>query len=293
MRDMYPQMLQYFRFMEEQSENHLVKVDMPEDAWCLGEWCTNDPVALPAPFINNYFYVKSMEKAIEIARHIGRTEDIPMMEARIAERKHATEVAYKNPWDGNFIGCRQGANAFALDMGIGDDRTRRNFINYYDRKPYYDTGIFGTDIVTRLLFAYGRADIAYRLLINDDPFGFGKWMKDGATTLWEYWYDRRSHNHPMFGAVTAYLFEYILGIKQKDDSYGYSRVVISPARVDALPVAKGHITVPQGRIAVAFETDESGKRSLTVDVPTGVEAEVISPDSGEATVIYGPAHIEI
>lgn len=292
-REMYPQMLHYFQFLEDHSENLLIKVDMPADAWCLGEWCTNDPVALPAPFINNYFYVKSMEKAIEIARHIGKTEDIPMLEARIAERRHATEVAYKNTWDGNFIGCRQGANAFALDMGIGDDRTRQHFINYYDKKPYYDTGIFGTDIVTRLLFTYGRADIAYRLLTNGEPFGFRKWMNDGATTLWEYWYDRRSHNHPMFGAVTAYLFEYILGIKQKDDSFGYRRVTIAPAVIEALPRAKGHITVEQGQIAVAFHTDENGKRILTADIPAGVEAEVVSPNNGAITMVCGPAHIQI
>ena len=286
-RELYPQMHEYIRFLDEHSENLLVKVDMPVDSWCLGEWCTTDPVALPAPFINNYFYVKSLEKMIEIARHISREADIPLMEAKIAERRHATEVAYKNTWDSNFIGCRQGANAFALDMGIGDDRTRRNFISYYEKTPYYDTGIFGTDIVTRLLFAYDRADVAYRLLINDQPYGFGKWMKDGATTLWEYWYDRRSHSHPMFGAVTAYLFEYILGIKQTEDSYGYRRLTIRPACIDELPYAKGHMTVEQGQIAVAYATDENGQRKLSVELPDGVEANVITP-SGDTVTICGP-----
>ena len=171
-------MLQYFEFMETHSENLLVKVDMPVDAWCLGEWAATDPIVMSAPFVNNYFYVKSMEKAIEIARHIGRDEDIPMLEARIAERKHATDVAYRNTWDSNFFGCLQGANAFALDMGIGDERTKTNLINYYENKnPFYDTGMFGTDIVTRVLFEYGRPDLAYKLLTADEPYGFGKWMK--------------------------------------------------------------------------------------------------------------------
>ena len=306
-REMYPQMLRYFDFMEAHSENLLVKVDMPTDAWCLGEWCTTDPVALPAPFVNNYFYVKSMEKVIEMARHLGKDEDIPMLEARIAERRHATEVAYKNPWDGNFIGCMQGANAFALDMGIGDERTKNHLIHYYEKKnPYYDTGIFGTDIVTRLLFEYGRPDIAYKLLTVDEPFGFGKWMKLGATTLWEAWYDRRSHNHPMFGAVLAYFFEYILGIRQKADSYGYRRITIDPVTIEGLTHAKGHITVEQGRIAVAYTTDDSysysysysdrnsdsGNRSLTVDIPSGVEADIHAPD-GTTITVCGPAHVTV
>ena len=291
-RKLYSQMLKYFDYMESHSENLLVKVDMPENAWCLGEWCTPEAVALPAPFVNNYFYVKAMEKAIEIAKHLGFHEDVPMLEARIAERRHATLIAYKNSWDSNFIGCLQGANAFALDMGIGDERTKQKFIEHYEKKPYYDTGIFGTDIVTRLLFEYGRADLAFKLMTASDPWGFGKWMKDGASTLWEYWYDYRSHNHPMFGAVTAYLFEYILGIRQKKDSYGYAQILIDPAKIALLPSAKGHITVKQGRISVAFETDEAQNRSLFVEIPAGVEAEICCPD-GQSRTLQGPAKLSL
>ena len=291
-RQMYPQMLKYFEFMESHSEHLLVKEDMPSTAWCLGEWCTPTPVTLPAPFINNYFYVKAMEKAIELAKHLNITDDIPMLESRIAERKRITEIAYKNPWDGNFIGCRQGANAFALDMGIGDKRTKEKFIAHYENEPYYDTGIFGTDIVTRLLFEYGRADLAFKLMTADEPWGFGKWRKDGATTLWEYWYDYRSHNHPMFGAVTAYLFEYILGIKQKQDSFGYEKIVISPTWLEELSSAKGHITVKQGKISVAFETDADNNKHLNIEIPEGIEAEINCPD-GTVQTVQGPVSLSL
>ena len=289
-REMYPQMLEYFRFMEEHSENLLVKVDMPAHAWCLGEWCTPTSVALPAPFINNYFYVKAMEKAIEIAKYLGHDSDVPTLEARIEERRHATKIAYMNPWDGNFIGCLQGANAFALDMGIGDARTKAKFIEHYENETFYDTGIFGTDIVTRLLFEYGRSDLAFKLMTASEPWGFGKWMKDGATTLWEYWYDYRSHNHPMFGAVTAYLFEYILGIKQKAGSYGYEQIVIDPAKIDALPAAKGHITVKGGRVEVSYKQD-GDIRKMSVSVPDGVCATINTP-AGDSITLQGPATAE-
>jgi alpha-L-rhamnosidase len=287
----YPQMLHYFEYLESHSENMLVNSDTPGE-WCLGEWCTPGPVELPAPFVNNYFYVKALEKTIEIAKHIGKEEDIPLLEKRIEERKHAIHVAYFNPWDGNFIGCNQGANAFALDMGIGDKRTKEKFIAHYEAEPYYDTGIFGTDIVTRLLFEYGRSDLAFKLLTADEPWGFGKWKKSGATTLWEYWYDFRSHNHPMFGAVTAYLFEYILGIKQKKDSFGYEKIVISPEMIDALPRAKGHITVKQGKISVAYETDADHNRHLNVEIPEGIEAEINCPD-GTVQIVCGPASLSL
>ena len=271
----YPQMLHYFEYLESHSENMLVNSDTPGE-WCLGEWCTPGPVELPAPFVNNYFYVKALEKTIEIARHIGKDEDIPLLEKRMAERKNAIMVAYYNPWDSNFIGMRQGSNAFALDIGLGNEKTVKNFIEYYDKLGYYDTGIFGTDIVTRKLFEYGRADIAFKLLTASEPHGFGKWQKDGATTLWEYWFDSRSHDHPMFGAVTTYLFEYILGIKQCKDSCGFDRITISPAYVDGLDFVKGHITTVKGIISVSYKKT-NGKVTIYLDIPDGVHADVTTP----------------
>ena len=271
----YPQMLHYFEYLESHSENLLVNSDTPGE-WCLGEWCTPGPVELPAPFVNNYFYVKALEKTIEIAKHIGKDEDVPMLEKRMAERKNAILVAYYNPWDSNFLGMRQGANAFALDIGLGNERTKQNFINYYDNLGYYDTGIFGTDIVTRKLFEYGRADVAVKLLTASEPHGFGKWQKDGATTLWEYWFDSRSHDHPMFGAVATYLFEYLLGIKQTKDSYGFDRITISPAYVDSLDYVKGHITTVKGVISVAYEK-VNGKAALYLSLPDGIHAKVRTP----------------
>ena len=278
----YPQMLNYFEYLESHSENMLVNSDTPGE-WCLGEWCTPGPVELPAPFVNNYFYVKALEKTITIAKHIGMEKDIPMLERRIAERKNAIMVAYFNPWDGNFIGSRQGANAFALDIGLGNDKTKRNFISYYDNLGHYDTGIFGTDIVTRLLFEYGRADVAVRLLTADTPYGFGKWRHDGATTFWEYWYNSRSHHHPMFGAVATYLYEYILGIRQDADSYGYDRIAIAPSYVEGLDRVAGSITTVKGKISVSYEKKD-GKARLTVEIPDGISATVVAPD-GEKVLL--------
>lgn len=278
-RQMYPQMLRYFDYMETHSENGLVVRDR-EGEWCLGEWCTPGPVALPAPYVNNYFYIKSMTLAIEIANHLGKTEDIPMLKKQINDRKYAIEIAYFNSWDGNFIGNLQGANAFALDIGIGDERTRQNFIRYYDELGHYDTGIFGTDLVTKLLFEYSRGDIAYRLLIAKSPWGFGKWKADGATTFWEYWYRSRSHNHPMFGAVTSYLFEYILGVRQSESSYGYDNIRIQPCMIEGLNRVSGSFETVKGKISVSY-TQENKVLTLDVKIPAGIRATVVMPDGTE------------
>lgn len=281
---MYEQMLHYFDYLEAHSESDLVVTEEP-GRWCLGEWCTPGPVLLPAPFINNYFYIKSIERVIEIAKYLGRTEEIARLEETARRRRRAITNAYFNPWDGNLIGNMQGANAFALDLGLGDKRTKENFIRYYEEHPYYDTGIFGTDLVTRLLFEYGRGDLAVRLLTAAEPWGFGKWCRDGATTFWESWPELRSHNHPMFGAVVSTFFEYILGIRAEDA--GQRNLVIAPVLIDALSFAKGYTTVPAGKVGVAYEKKD-GKMVLDVELPEGVTAKVRLPDGTEKTVV-GPA----
>lgn len=287
---LYPQMLRYFDYLEAHSENLLVTSDKPGE-WCLGEWCTPEDVILPAPFVNNYFYIKGLMKVISLAGLIGREADIPELEKRLTERKNATRAAYFNTWDGNFLGNRQGANAFALDMGLGDERTKKNFIEHYKKDRFYDTGIFGTEIVTRLLFEYGEADTAFALLTSETPeHSFGYWKNTGATTFREYWGTSRSHSHPMFGAIVAHFYDYILGISEEDGSVGYERVIIKPACVKGLDKVSGSFKAKNGDIFVSTET-KNGEFTVSVRLPADTCATVILP-SGEKTAVKDAATVK-
>ena len=291
LKQMYPQMWEYLRYLDEHSENGLVVRDR-DGEWCLGDWVTPDPVALPAPYVNNYFYVKSCERMIEIAKLLGKEEDIPELERRIEYRRRATRFAYMNPWDGNFIGGVQGGNAFAIDMGIGDARTLSKFIDRYESLGYYDTGIFGTELVTRLLFENGRGDIAIRLMTAEAPYGFGRFMNEGRTTIPEYWGTRsRSLCHPMLGAVSAFLFDYILGIRQADGSTGYESVIIDPRAIGVVKNASGFVRTKNGeKIEVRITTDE--RTAVTVTLPAGVSG-VFKRGEKEISLSVGENRIEI
>ncbi|MBQ9131840.1 MAG: hypothetical protein IJX62_05150, partial [Clostridia bacterium] len=269
----YPNMMRYFDYLEAHSENDLILSDK-EGEWCLGDWCPPISVVLPAPFVNNYFYIKSLYRCMEIAKLIGKEEDIPLFEERIALRKCAIMASYYNKWDGNFLGGQQGANAFAVDIGLGDERTYPNMVAYYDKLGRYDTGIFGTDLVTRILFERGDGDVAVKLLTSTHTHSYGEMRRRGATTIWEYWPESlrdRSRNHPMFGAVVAYFYEYLLGIRQTKDSAGYRELEIAPAIVPGLCRVEGHQTLPAGRVAVAYESTDRGV-AISVEIPQGQAA---------------------
>ncbi|MGM9625784.1 MAG: family 78 glycoside hydrolase catalytic domain [Eubacteriales bacterium] len=273
MKALYPQMLRYFDYLEAHSAHDLVESDKKGE-WCLGDWCAPIQVILPAAFVNNYFYIKSMQRVIEIGRIIGRETEIPMLNERIRVRREAVKAAYYNTWDGNFIGCMQGANAIAIDMGLGDQRTYDNLVSYYRQLGRYDTGIFGTDIVTRVLFEHGDGQLAAQLMMSQDPISFDGMRRAGATTIWENWphatWDR-SHNHPMFGAVAAYLFDYLAGIREEDGKAGYQDVIIAPVMAEGLNRISAKRTVPAGTITVAYEKKE-GTVDFVITVPENLHA---------------------
>lgn len=269
----YPQMLRYFDYLESRSENDLV-IRSQEGIWCLGEWATPASVVLPAPYVNNYFYVKSLMKAIEIARIIGKEEDVPVFEERIAARKKAIMNAYFNVWDGNFLGNLQGANAYAADIGLGDERTYPNMVEHYKKTKCYDTGIFGTELVTRLMFERGDGDVAVELLTSQkEEHTFDAMRQRGATTLWEYFPGSlrdRSHSHPMFGAVVSCLFESLLGIKP---DVGYKSVTVSPVLRHSLGSVKGSVELRFGTLAVEYKiSDDRRTAEITVTVPQNTPA---------------------
>lgn len=272
LQDLYPQMIKWFSYMEEHSEAELVISDQP-GAWCLGEWCTPEQnvlddkngIKISAPFVNTYFYIKSMYQVIEIEKILGISENSKLLMQRIAQKKQAMTETYFNQATGDFVGNEQGANAFALDIGLGDERTFLNMLKKYKKTGCYDTGIFGTDIVTRVLFERGKSDVAYSLLSSQKKVSFYRQMKSGATTLYENWNGVRSHCHPMFGAVTRYFFEYILGIRQTKDSCAFEQIVIEPLCIKEISRAKGQVKTPKGIIIVIYD-----EKSICVEIPENV-----------------------
>ena len=246
-----PKILRYFDYLDSRSSGGLVCRE-EEGGWCLGDWCPPEQITICEPFVNTALYVKQMMMTKEASEAIGESETAAMLEKRIEEKKQAILNAYYSPQTGSFIGDAQGANSFAVDIGLGGERAFNNTKKKYDAADAFDTGIFGTDILTRVLFERGCADTAFRLLTSTGKGSFYNMKKQGATTIWENWDGERSHSHPMFGAVTRYLFSFILGITQEKNSAGYEKIVIAPQIPDGLNRASGHITTVRGKIAVSF-----------------------------------------
>ena len=196
-----PHMLFWLESMRGFCENGLI-VREREGGWCLGDWCAPDKMVLPESFVNTYFYIKCMRYVKELAAVLG--EDI-RLEKYIGDSLRAITQNYYDEKTQAFCGGVQGADAFGVDLGLGGEQTLDNLIKKYSSAQGFDTGIFGTDIVCKVLYENGGGDIVLRLLGLTGYPSFGYMKAQGATTLWENWNGADSQNHPMLGACVKYL----------------------------------------------------------------------------------------
>ncbi|MBO4353538.1 MAG: hypothetical protein J5860_01210, partial [Clostridia bacterium] len=275
MKKYFPQMLRYLDYLEAHSENDLVVSDQP-GLWCLGEWCVPGDKRfikpdVPPSFVNTYFYIRTIDRMIELADICGRHGDISALQSVRSRKVNAIYRDYFDENTGDFCSNVNSANAFVLDIGLGDARTFDNFLKKVRTSPL-DTGIFGTDLTVKLLFERGYFDDAVEFLTREKYPSFGFMMNSGATTLWEEWQNPRSMSHPMFGGPVKYLFYRILGIRREKDDAGFEKVVIEPKTNGTTGSVSGYITTPQGKISVFVDRKSN---VCSVSAPKNADVNIV------------------
>lgn len=271
LKEFYPNMELFVDYMESRCEKGII-VREEEKGWCLGDWCTPEKIEIPEPFVNTCLFVAQLE----MMRRCAVLLEKPTERFEKLTKHHINCLKEKYPQDknGSFLNGLQGADLFAYNCGLGNDKTLKTLNKKYSELKMFDTGIFGTFLACEVLFRNNFADTAIELLRSDaKDHSFGHMKNCGATTLWEDWDGKASHNHPMFGACVKALFEYILGIRQSRHSYGYEKIIIEPAKNNILDYAKGYINTVKGKIAVEYRKTGKGIE-FNVELCTGVSAEL-------------------
>ena len=226
-----------------------------EKGWCLGDWVTLEPISIPEPLVNTCLFVRCLDMLMETAPLLGRQEEIPNLAALQHKCRAALEKAYFDPATGHFFGGVQGADAYGIYAGLGDDRTKQLLIGKYDALGHFDTGFIGTDVLLEVLFRLGAADTAYKLLSGEEMGSFLYMKRHGATTIWERWDGLESHDHPMFGGCLRHLYEGFLGIHQAYGTGGYSAVTVEPKIPEGLGYIRGSLQTPAGTVRVAVRRE--------------------------------------
>lgn len=280
----YDAILRWFDYMDAHSEKGLV-VREEEGGWCLGDWCfpaSEEKEQLPEAFINTFYYLHGLQEMMQISEKMNNKLPIQFVE-REKNVKNAFLDAYFDPETGEFCEGRAAGNAYGLALGLGDERTKKHLVEKYEALGRFDTGIFGTSMLLEQLFSIGAGDLAVRLLTNDsEAASFAHMKRNGATTLWERWDGRESHNHPMFGACVRLLFTQILGIRMTPAAQppvvNSTQPDVTAPPAQALKPLDGELqppAVPGSTQHFSYEIRLSSQRQLTwakgsIQTPDGI-----------------------
>ena len=152
------------------------------------------------------------------------------------------------------------------------------------------TGVVGTSLLFELLSSSGHHDVALRLLRSTAYPSYGFMFNnayENATAMWEGWdvpfrgSAMNSRNHHFLASVGAWMYRHVAGIQvQGADEAGRLRVVVHPKWVeededDPLKDVLAQYDSIAGSIVVELHRVGLGSRSVALELPSGVSAELV------------------
>lgn len=172
-------------------------------------------------------------------------------------------------------------------------------IDRFDGKM--STGFVGTPYLLHALSDNGRADIAYKLLLNEDAPSWLYSVNKGATTMWEHWNgikedgafwsaDMNSFNHYAYGAVGDWLYGVVAGIRIEEP--GYKKVTLAPQPDQHLGYATASVQTPYGALQSSWEYVNGAVRYKFI-IPKGITADILLTNGEQRTACGVGQLIEI
>jgi alpha-L-rhamnosidase len=158
------------------------------------------------------------------------------------------------------------------------------------RNWHLSTGFLGTPFLLFTLANHGRADVAYRLLLNETYPSWGYMLSKGATTWWERWNGdtgdpaMNSYNHYAFGSVVAWVYRSVAGIDTTITGPGYKQIIVHPHLDSRINRARGEYESAYGKIVSDWNGTAAGAFVLKLKIPANTTAKVFLPNIANAKV---------
>ncbi len=213
---------------------------------------------------------------------------------RSAEKKEYEDLmaniksAYLDKFWQNDLGCfapgTQTSQSFGLYLGLVPEGNQEDAMDYLEKliqekQGHLTTGILGTPFMLDVLCRQGLSGMAYEIVNKQSFPSWGYMLEHGATTLWEHWEfsdNTYSHNHPMFGSVSQWFYNWLGGIQAAPEAVGFDKIVIRPQVMDDLQWVECSYNSIRGKIKSSWHKKE-GNIFFKIQIPVNAEATVHLP----------------
>jgi alpha-L-rhamnosidase len=285
----YDSLKKYVEFLRKQAEEHIQR-----RLGKYGDWCppgSIPPKKTPLELTSTWCYYHDVRQLAEMAGILGRKEDAASYIHLAAKIRSAFNDAFLH--NGQYQVSRisgadrapdQTANILPLYLEMVPKNIKplvlenlvRSVVDLHDH--HLDTGILGTRYLLDVLTENGYVETAWKVVTRTSYPGWGYMVREGATTLWERWENRRgtamnSHNHIMLGSVDAWFYRVLAGIAPLQP--GWKLFCVRPAFLKGLSRAEASLETISGRVVSAWRRRDDGAVDLDVSAPPGTEAEIL------------------
>jgi len=241
-------------------------------------------------------YCESARMLSQLAHILGKNQEAAEYSQLADSIKDAYAAQFLKPGSGVVASGIQSVQAFALFLDMLPAAERSAALNHLVKNitdkhnGHLTTGIFGTRYMLDVLSREGRVDVVNQMVNKRDLPGWGYMLERGATTLWEHWKfsdNTFSHNHPMFGSVSQWFYNWLGGIEPAEDAVGFDSIVFHPQFVDGVEWVKCTYQSIRGPVTCNWQRDGD---NVTIDlqVPLNSSAILILPSVDNVTEGGGP-----
>jgi alpha-L-rhamnosidase len=276
----WPEMERYMEFIERANPEYLRRNQVGAN---YADWLAPDP-RTPRDLIATAYWAIVARDMKEMAMALDRKDDAEKYEALYQKIAAAYRTAYIHP-DGSVSGDTQTAYVASLYSGIAPETLRapmtERLVKHIEAHGnHLTTGFLGTPFLMFVLDENGRADVAYRLLLQDTYPSWGYMVRKGATTWWERWNGdtgdpaMNSYNHYAFGSVMAWVFRRVAGIDTDAPGAGFHHLVITPHFDSSLPQVHAEYDSAYGTVSTDWN---SATHTFMVTTPSNTTAKIGLP----------------
>ncbi len=229
-------------------------------------------------------YYLALKSELEFAGMLGRTDDAAMIESVMARLKDSYNRLY---WTGN--GYRSPSykdrtddrpQAMAVLSGIASEEKYPVIAEILRTTDMAST--YMEKYMVEALFVMGKSSDA----LDRMKRRMSTIMDDRSSTLYEHWNWTNSSNHAWSGANIILLGQKVCGVAPQTP--GFRTFSVRP-QMGWLRRAATSFDTKYGTIKVSLtrKSSKSGTARLTIDVPSGTEAQVTLPNSKTAVLTSG------
>ncbi|HSW00876.1 MAG TPA: glycoside hydrolase family 78 protein [Sedimentisphaerales bacterium] len=287
--DHYERHKRYVDYLTSKARNGIVSIG-------LGDWVPAKSKT-PEKVTSTGYYYRDAVIVSKTAAMLGKTEEVRKYEDLANGIRDAFNREFFQKDTGLYAGGTQTAMSCALAHGLvppqEQERVLSNLVAMIDKNDgFLDAGILGVKYLIDCLTAGGRADVVYGMATKTTYPSWGRWLEEGATTLWEQWDGQASRNHIMFGHISAWFYQVLGGIRLDPDSAGFKRFAIKPQLLGDVTWAKAEYESMYGTIRSNWEI-RSGRFILKIAVPVNTTATVYVPCDPQKAITEGPDIIHV